>query len=157
MGNVIDRKFTLNDDGVMGLANDGDKANEREVAALMARAWKWKIHYFGSMDRVDFWAEKDGKMRAVIELKSRTNPSTKFETVFLSSRKWYDLTRWGEAHDCEAIFVVKFTDVVMYIPLSKVDPRVNTAGGRAAGYGYNDHEPLILVPVADMLELKEKP
>ena len=138
---------------LMGLANATDKQNEREVADLIGRAWGWKLHSFGQYSPLDFWAELSGKEIALIELKTRSHPSTQFPTVYFSMRKWMDMMEWSRAFKCPALFVVRFSDLVKFIPLADVDPGRYTIDGRRACVGGNDIEPLILVPVVDMREV----
>ena len=72
-----------------------DEAAQRSVAAILEKAWKCKAHSFGKLNPVDWWLERNDTIVGFAELKVRTHPSTLFDTVYLSVRKWLALQLTG--------------------------------------------------------------
>jgi hypothetical protein len=155
-----DRKATRHDDGTVMFTNDGDRANERVVAELIEKAWGCKTYRFPDLFHLDFYAEKNRKMVAVIEIKCRAMPSdgSKYRDVYLSLQKWLHLTEVSSAFLCSGIFVVKFEDdVVKYIRVDEVDPRYHIMSGTVRQREIDSPskwEPMILVPIKDMREVR---
>lgn len=137
-------------------ANAQDKTSEREVAAMLESAWKCKVHqYRMPYSPIDFYAEKGGKMAALLELKTRSHASTQYPTVFLNFRKWIALRMATTGTGVPAIFVVRFTDGLYYINVAEVDARRMIIGGcKRIVKANQDIEPVIEVPVEDMQCLK---
>lgn len=134
-------------------ATEADHRNERAVAAELSEKFGCEVRCFGGRDEVDMYAVRNGRMSAIIELKTRKIHSTKHATVFLAMRKYLDMTRIGAAFAVPAIFVVKYEDCTKYINLSDVDTSRHTMGGNSRNKAYNDIEPLIEVPVTQMVAL----
>lgn len=132
-----------------------DRENERVVAAQMEAAFKCTVHDFGSLNDVDFWLEKDGALAAYVEMKTRTQSSTKFPTVYLSIRKWLAMNLLSVGVEVPCLFVVKFSDEVRWINLKDVDARSTHICERSDHRAANDREPVVLVPVSDMTILPE--
>lgn len=145
---------TRNTDGSPLFAMGLDRANEEATAALVASRWNCEIHPFGRLSPVDFYALRDGRLVGVLELKSRTHDSGKFATVFLNVRKWLALVLAENGLGCPAIFVVKFTDTVKFIPVNEVDAsRVRIGGTAQIVKSESDIEPVIEVEIGRMQKL----
>ena len=145
-----------NSDGTLLFVADLDRENEDEAAAALGSAWKCELRKWPKLFPIDFYAVRDGRMVANVELKSRTFDSTKHADVFMAYRKWDVLMRSVTLAGCPGYFVVKFTDCMKYVNVAHVDPRKMTLGGRAQPRCATDIEPMILVPVADMVTVREK-
>jgi hypothetical protein len=132
-----------------------DRNAEDATAIELEAAWRCELHRFGLLAPVDFYAERDGRMTGAVEIKCRTNSAGAYPTVFLSVRKWVALTLVGLGLGVPALFVVRFTDGIRWIPVSRVD----TTGPRIAGRpprpgARHDREPVIDVPVAALQPLE---
>ena len=141
----------------MAFEDARDRAKEAEVAAQMSAAFKCLVHDFGSLNDVDFWLEKNGKLAAYAELKCRDILSTKHEDVFLSVRKWLALTLLKTGPGVPCLFVVKFSDEVRWIDINDIDASRTEICERKDHRAANDREPVILVPVVDMKTLPNLP
>jgi len=128
--------------------------SERETAALLEAAWDCKVHSFARLSALDFYIEKDLDIVAMLELKSRSHPSTQYPTVFLALRKWLALMLAGLGAGVSPLFVVRFTDGVRWINAGEVDPRALRLAGHRNPRTRQDVEPLIDVPIADMRPLE---
>lgn len=145
-------------DGTPIFKSEKDEKNEHAIAELLSKTWRCSLHAFGMLSPIDWFAERDGRVIGILELKCRTNESTKHPTVFLNIRKWLALMLGQIGMGVPAIFVVQFTDSVRWIEISKVDSRAIKIGGWSLenAKAYTDIEPLIEVPVWTMHELTGK-
>jgi len=142
---------STNSDGTPLFASDYDKAAEAEVRAVIEREWNCDLHHFGRLCPVDFYAIRDGRLVGLVEVKSRSHASDKFPTVFLNVRKWLALSMAQSGLGVPAMFVVRFTDGVRFIPVGAVNASAVRIGGAAAVVkSHTDIEPVIEVPVAEM-------
>jgi hypothetical protein len=138
-------------DGTPIFATAEDQANEKDVAGRLARAWGCRLHQFGVLSPVDWFAERDGRLVGVLELKSRTHEAGRHPTVFLNVRKWLALHLCATGLGVPALFVVRFTDSLMWVPVSDVPTDVvKVSGCRSVVKSRSDVEPVIEVPVAAM-------
>ena len=124
-----------------------DTQIESEVAHRLGLVWKCELHTFGPLSPIDWYATRKGFMTGVLELKARTHTYGTYQTIYLSVRKWLCLYMASVGLNVPAIFVVKFTDRIAWVPLTDVDPRRMIIGGRGVVRVRNDIEPLIEVPI----------
>jgi hypothetical protein len=149
------RTWSKAPDGTPQFGNDRDRANEHQVAALLEQSWRCSINSFGSLSPVDWYAERHGRLIGLLELKCRTHPKAKYPAAFLNVRKWLSLS-WAAFGLCvPAILVVRFTDSTLWVPLNRIDAQKTVIGGcLRIVKSANDIEPIVMVPVASMRELK---
>lgn len=153
-----DRSTTLNLDGTPIFKTPEDEEHESAVAAKVETAWSCRLHSFGKLCPIDWWAERDGRMVGLLELKSRTHSSDTYPTVFLNVRKWLALTLAEVGLGVPAIFAVEFTDRLCYIPLSEVDgTQIAIGGTKHLVKSRSDIEPVVLVPIASMRDVLASP
>lgn len=150
-----DRQATTHLDGTQIFQNDDDRQAERDVAARLAAAWDCRIVSFGALAPVDWYAERNGRLIGVLELKSRSVAKSQYSTVFLNVRKWLALQLASVGLRCPALFVVKFTDAVLWSKLRDIDAGdVKVLGCSRFVKSVNDMEPVIEVPIATMRALQ---
>lgn len=148
------RAGATNSDGTPIFATRNDAAAEAETARLVEEAWGARLHKFGPLAPVDFYAIRDGRLVGVLEVKTRSHRSDRFPTVFLNVRKWLALRMASMGLGVPAVFVARFEDGVRWIDVEQVDASTARMGGclrvvKAA----SDVEPVIEVPVAQMRPL----
>jgi hypothetical protein len=150
------REKILHLDGTSVFANETDRGNEAEIARKLERVWRCSIRPFGALCPVDWYAERDGRLVGVLELKSRAHESGKYPTVFLNVRKWLALSLATVGLGCPAIYVVRFSDGVYWCSLSEIDARVTRIGGcTTVVKSHNDIEPIIVMELAKMKRVEE--
>lgn len=157
MSDYYARKATANADGTPLFATASDVACQQAVAEMIEQAFGpgLVLKKFGHLCPIDFYAERDGRMAAVLELKSRSHESATYPTVFLNVRKWLALSMAAIGFGVPAFFVVRFTDRVLYVDLRDVDARTHRIGGtRKIVKSRSDREPVVEVPVETMKEVK---
>ena len=150
-----DRTPTYNSDGTPIFVSDHDKAREIEVAEFIQDRWKCDMRWWGNLCPVDYYALRDGRIAACIEIKSRSHASFRFPDVYLNCRKWLALMLTEVGMGCPAFFVVRFVDRVMWIRAAWVDARrMSIAGCKKRFSSPTDIEPIIHVPIDDMKAFK---
>ena len=128
-----------------------DTTSENQIASLMETRWDCAVHRTGYLDAWDYIGVKDGRTVFIAELKTRNNPSTQYPTVYLSAHKWITLLQGALGLGVTPLFIVRFTDVVMYKRITEIDARKSTMAGRFdRPDAPNDVELMILVPVSEM-------
>ena len=149
-----DRPELRNLDGRLVFAADEDRAAETEVSKAIEWAWSCRLHHFGAMCALDWYATRNGAMVGLLELKNRPHPSTKYPTVFLNVRKWLALQLGANGLGTPAIFVARFTDCIKWQPVSEIDATdVRIGGCKQRVKSESDVEPVIHVPIHAMHEL----
>lgn len=152
------RQGTTNTDGTPLHCTDHDKKHESELVSLLQEKWGCEIHQFGNLCPIDYYAQRHGRLVGVAELKSRTHPSVKYQTVYLNARKWLAMMMAQVGMGCPAVFVVRFTDEVRFIQADLIDASKLEVGGCARRVkSRTDIEPVILVPVDQMSVLAKTP
>jgi hypothetical protein len=150
-----DRQADPLPDGTFGFTSAMDRQHEREVSELISRVWKCELRPFGPLCAVDWYAIRDGRLAAILELKSRSHDSGKYPTVFLNVRKWFALYMGSIGLNVPAFFVVRFQDGVRWISLAEIDARQHQMGGcRKIVKSHTDIEPIIHIPVEMMKPLE---
>lgn len=137
-----------------------DEAKERTVAEQVATRWRCDVHRFAKLAPIDYYAERDGRVVGLFELKNRDHASTTYDTVYLSLRKWLALLLAETGLGVPALFVVQFTDGVWWCKARDVNPRehgVSISGATFKPKKESDVEPVIEVPIAMMTELGARP
>jgi hypothetical protein len=153
--NYYDRTNVVHLDGSSIFHKPEDQRAEREVADQISAAWKCKLYSFGALAPIDWYALRHDRMVGVLELKTRHHASDAFKVVFLNVRKWLALSLASVGLGVPAIFVVKFDDRVVWIPLSEIDPRpMRIAGCKRLVKSCNDIEPIIMIPFTSMRPLR---
>lgn len=153
--NYYERVESTHLDGRKIFQSCEDKKNESETARLIEKQWNCTLVPFGMLAPVDWFAQRYGRLVGVLELKTRTHASDKFPTVFLNVRKWLAMTLASHGLDCPALYVVRFTDEIRWIPLTKIDAANHRIGGCSRIVkSPADIEPVIEVPIREMTVLK---
>jgi hypothetical protein len=156
MESYYDRAAHQNTDGTPLFACARDAANESETAEIVGRAWRCEVYPFGRLCPVDYYAVRHGRLVGVMELKSRAHESGRYATVFLNVRKWLALTVASVGLGVPALFLVRWTNEVRYIALTKVDARRAVMGGAMRIVkSRSDVEPVVEIPVASMRVIED--
>lgn len=117
---------------------------------MLESRWRCKLRKFGKLDPIDWWAERDGKVVAFVELKCRKIPSTKYSTVFVTLRKWLDLLRAHEwtIDGVPALIVVRWTDRIGYYEITDLPPGRLSVLRRREHRVEQDTEPAWELPIS---------
>lgn len=159
MGDYYTRQSSTHTDGTETYASGGDTAAQESVAGLIEQCWgpHLSVRPFGRLSHIDYYAERHGRLAALLEIKSRSHASTHHETVWLNVRKWFALQMGSVALQVPAYFFAKFTDEVRYIDVQNVDARRHSIGGTwRVVKSRSDIEPVIEVSVEEMHVLRSR-
>lgn len=131
-----------------------DKARENSVALKVEPKLNVQLIRYPDLNPIDWYAVRDEQVVALLELKGRNNASFKYETVFLSLRKWLALMMARQGFGVPGIYVVEFTDNIYWIPVENVHgSKLKLKGHATRERAFHDIEPMIEVPVSDMFLL----
>ncbi len=152
--NYYEREGAKHLDGSGIFQTTEDRQAESAVATEIEKKWGCQLKRFGALAPIDWYGMRLDRVVGVLELKSRSHESMKYPTVFLNVRKWLALTLASIGLGVPAIFVVKFTDCVLWVPIREVNASaVKVAGCTRRVKADNDIEPLIEVSIASMRPL----
>lgn len=155
MTDYYDRVVATHTDGTPSFATDADRGNEADAIARLEAAWQCSVKRFGHMAPIDFFCEQHGRLVAVAELKSRMHAAGTYPDVFLNLRKWLALQLASIGLNVPALFIVRFTDRMLYVPISDLHaPDVTIGGTRRIVKSRSDIEPVVLVPISEMREVQ---
>lgn len=149
-----DRTGSTHVDGTPIFQQQQDRDGESLVVDRLRDAWSCEIEPFGMLAPLDYFAIRNGRLSAVLEIKCRSHAEGTYKTVFLNVRKWLALGLAQTGMGVTAIFVVKFTDAISYIRWEDIScSRMSIAGCSERVKSHSDVEPIIEVAVADMVKL----
>ena len=127
---------------------------EKEVAAIIARAWKCEVRETPLRAFYDFDLDRNGRTEAIVEVKTRRFESSKYADTFLPFEKWYRLIDISRALDVRGFFVANFTDEIRWIEVGDIDSSRHRVCGRTDRPNMpHDISTKILVPVKQMKTL----
>ena len=153
-GTYYDRTPVRRLDGSRHFTSREDIQAEDEVAALVTAACRHTLHRFGTLCAIDWWAERDGRLSGLVELKTRAYASDRWPCAWLNLRKWLALQLASRGTGVPALYVVKFTDRIGWVTLDEIDARQIKVGGlRQIVKSPNDIEPVIYVPIVQLKPL----
>lgn len=156
MSDYYQRGNVVHLDGTRVFHNQEDVAAEDRVAAELQARWRCTMHRFGALCAIDWYARRDERMVGLLEVKCRPHASDHYPTVFLNVRKWFALTLGSNGLGVPAIFVVRFTDALMWTRVADIDAWRHRIGGCSRIVkARSDIEPVIDVPVSILQELRE--
>lgn len=127
---------------------------EDEVAQKISAAWNTKLNKIPIKYRVDYAAERNGKIVAWIEIKCRTNDMNDYETYMLSLDKYNASIELGKVTNLPVTLVVKWNDKIGYADLLHCRGVIKM-GGRVDRGDPQDVEPAVFIPIEDFRELDD--
>lgn len=143
------REATANTDGTPVFETAVDDLNERRVKARLEDAWKCTLHRYPRLHGVDWYAERDQRLTAHIELKTRHHDAGKYPTVMLNMRKYLTLFMAEVGTGVPSLFVVAYAcGTVKWRRVADIDP----SGARIGGTTHvvkssSDREPILFLPI----------
>jgi hypothetical protein len=121
-----------------------DLRREREVAAVVERAFDLKAIKLPDYTRVDFLLHRDGVAKSVIEIKCRNVSSDRYDTYMVSKGKYNALLGWVDM-GFKAALVVRWTDAIgiVRVPIDHTEG----VGGRTDRGDALDIEAVVHIPI----------
>jgi len=103
-------------------------SREKKLAAQLEEAWKCQFHKMPKTSPVDYIVTTNGLARGFVEIKIRSNASTKYPTYMISQKKIDAAKKLMECSGLSTQLIVKWTDVVGRVTLNADYP--TRIGGR---------------------------
>src|ERR1051325_4779310 len=90
--------------------SESSRQNEDRIASRIASQWDCAPRKLTVPYRVDFALESGGEIKAWLEVKCRSYPSTRYSTLMISVLKWETGILHAQATRLPFIIAVKFSD-----------------------------------------------
>lgn len=126
-----------------------DLANEAAVVNVVASRWLCECRKLPLRYELDYAIYKDNFLRAYLEIKCRSVASNQYATVILSAAKVATAKQLSAAAGVPSILVVSYTDLDLWIDISKADAKYSP-GGRSDRGDAQDLEPVAHFYVEEM-------
>ena len=122
--------------------------SENQIAKYIEAVWKCFLRKLTLPYRIDFALEKDGAVRAWLEIKCRNYPSTRYPTLMISVLKWETGILHAQATRLPFIIAVKFSDGFKFYQYSAQHEVSFKWGGRIRDQrDTSDIEPVVHIPM----------
>ena len=126
--------------------------NESEVASRISSAWNTKLNKLPIKYRVDYAAERNGKIVAWIEVKTRKYNMNDFDSFMLSLDKYNASVQLGSITNLPVTLVVRWSDKIGYADLLHCRGVIKMGGRKDRG-DPQDIQPAVYIPIDDFREL----
>jgi hypothetical protein len=126
--------------------------NENEVASRISSAWNTKLNKLPIKYRVDYAAERNGKIVAWIEVKTRKYNMNDFDSFMLSLDKYNASVQLGSITNLPVTLVVRWKDKIGYADLLHCRGVIKMGGRKDRG-DPQDIQPAAYIPIDDFREL----
>lgn len=126
--------------------------NEDEVASRISSAWNTKLNKLPIKYRVDYAAERNGKIVAWIEVKTRKYNMNDFDSFMLSLDKYNASVQLGSITNLPVTLVVRWKDKIGYVDLLHCRGVIKMGGRKDRG-DPQDIQPAAYIPIDDFREL----
>lgn len=124
-----------------------DIQNEQQVAQALADRWGCDLAKMPKAYPCDWAFVREGAVVGLAEIKCRKVPSGRYKTLILSLHKWTQLQQFSQ--HTPAVLVARFDDCIKWAPIDG-KPRLVAIGGRQDRGDWQDTEPVIHIPIAEM-------
>ncbi|MGW8178277.1 MAG: hypothetical protein ACWGQW_05860 [bacterium] len=127
---------------------DLDREIEGDIAERFARHFNCTQHelpQYSRVDRVIFGPS--GNLRGFIEIKRRYYECGRYNTFFVSKKKFQVMSWLYRATQLPVMLVVQFDDLIAWIDIGKVGPAQLRCGGRSDRQDPQDTEPMAHIPI----------
>lgn len=128
-----------------------DRANQREVAAVLAEVWQCEMVEFKETSLVDYMAVKDATAWALVEIKCRSITYRDRPQYMLSADKWVNTQTVASVLRVRGLLVVRFGDGSIYgtdLLATDPEPPEMRMGGRRDRGDPRDLEPCVWLPIS---------
>ena len=123
-----------------------DRGKEFDVLIAAAAAWESEFAGTRSLSPCDFVMLKDGEVKALVEIKCRSNKMGQYADYMISHDKVGKIQAAAQVMGCKPLLIVQFSDYLGWVDLSKTVGRVSF-GGRKDREDSADMEPCLFIPI----------
>lgn len=123
-------------------------AAEEQIAEQISVLWKASLTKLPIRYKLDYAAERNGRIVAWIEVKTRKYKKSDFDTFMLSLDKYLAAIEIGKVTNLPVTLVVRWTDKIGYVDLMNCRGVVKM-GGRKDRNDSQDIQPAVYIPIDD--------
>lgn len=136
-------------------SKDGDKNKQIEAATaeIVGKIWNVKFNSYPSLNPIDYWCERNGRILYHAEIKGRNHASDEHETIMFAMKKWMHLLVSVYHMDIPACILFHLLDGIYVIDALKISPETKkgVGGRRFSRYSNRDErEPVVYIPMNDL-------
>ena len=124
-----------------------DRGKEFDVLIAAAAAWGSEFAGTRTLSPCDYVMMKDGEVKALVEIKCRSNKLGKYPDYMISHEKVGKIQAAAQVMGCKPLLIVQFTDHLGWVDLSKTGGKVSF-GGRKDRNDDADMEPCLFIPIS---------
>jgi hypothetical protein len=136
--------------GTSQLTPPADVAREDACADELAALWGCTVHRFPPLTAVDYYAERDGRVVGVIEIKTHPHPSTLHSRCYIDAHKLLALDLAALSFGVPAILIKRFTDGMFSIRVGDIDRATPVRVMGRQDRGRDERHPAVAIPVVSM-------
>ena len=130
-----------------------DRLQEQKIAELAASKWGVSLIRLAELAGADYMMVKSGELKAIVEIKNRSNPIALYPTYMISAAKISALNAVAAVIKAKPLLIVQWKDCVGWVNTAAVSVAHGT-GGRADRDDPMDMERCIYIPVTQFKRLK---
>ena len=131
---------------------DEDRNKEQLIFQRLAKKLNCVCITTPKLSRIDrLICTKKGKLKALVELKVRTNKHDTYSTYMLSAAKYRKMLSLADALKVDALLLVRYTDKTRIVKLEE-EYQINI-GGRTDRGDAQDMEECIYIPIKNFVDL----
>ena len=123
-----------------------DLKNEDAVAQLMMQKWNCHAMKLPKHYRIDFALTRGGAIKAYAEVKCRSITMQSSKVLILGLAKACHLKMFANESNVPGLFVVRYTDGVYYLDISKQQFPIHYGGQMTRQRDNRDMEPVCQIP-----------
>jgi hypothetical protein len=123
-----------------------DRGKEFDVLITAAAAWGSEFAGTKALSPCDYVMLKDGEVKALVEIKCRNNPMSKYPDYMISHEKVGKIQAAAQVMGCKPLLIVRFSDCIGWVDLSKTLGKVSFGGRKDRGDSA-DMEPCLFIPI----------
>jgi hypothetical protein len=130
-----------------------DRLQEQKIAELAASKWGVSLIRLAELAGADYMMVKHGELKAIVEIKNRSNPIALYPTYMISAAKISALNAVAAVIKAKPLLIVQWTDCAGWLDTTTATGDQGT-GGRADRSDPMDVEECIYIPVNQFRRLR---
>lgn len=130
-----------------------DRLQEQHIAELAASRWRVNLVRLAELAGADYLMAKQGELKAIVEIKKRSNPMAQYPTYMISAAKIGALNAVAAIIKAKPLLIVQWTDCAGWLDTTTATGDQGT-GGRADRADPMDVEECIYIPVNQFRRLR---
>jgi hypothetical protein len=130
-----------------------DRLQEQKIAELAASKWGVSLIRLAELAGADYMMVKSGELKAIVEIKNRSNPIARYPTYMISATKISALNAVAAAIKAKPLLIVQWTDCAGWVDTNTANGNQGI-GGRADRADPMDMEKCCYIPVTQFRMIK---